>query len=57
MEKPTDITVNLPTEYLNTLSEVIRTGLLRAKLTAKEKEDLTDWWDAEQEFIRNKLGE
>lgn len=51
-----DISVNIPSEHLDALVEVIRTGLQRStKLTPKSRKALAAWWDAEYEFIQDDL--
>lgn len=47
-----DVTVNLPKELLDSLSEVLRVGLEKAKIPPDDRKQLTCWWDAEAEFIR-----
>jgi hypothetical protein len=55
MPIPPDISINLPTEYLDALSEVILTGFQRAKIDPKVKKELIAWWNAEKEFIDNEI--
>lgn len=45
----------LPTEYLDSLLEVINIGLQRAKLDEKVRKDLFAWWNVEKEFLENEL--
>jgi len=55
MKKISDVSINLPTEYIDSLSEVIYTGIQRSKINDKIKHELSDWWDAEKEFIEEEL--
>lgn len=55
MEHNADITINLPAEHYDVLSEVILTGLKRAKISSETRRELRDWWEAEREFILEEL--
>lgn len=46
-----DISVHLPAEYFDVLSEVIATGLEKTKLKPHIRNALRDWWQAEQDYI------
>ena len=46
-----DIAVNMPVEHLDALSEVIKTGLKRAKISPEARKNLSSWWEAEKEFL------
>lgn len=50
-----EISLMLPTEYLDSLLEVINIGLQRAKLDEKVRKDLFAWWNVEKEFLENEL--
>ena len=50
-----DITVNLPRELFDALSEVIITGLQRSKIAEKDRRELTAWWAAERDIIVDEL--
>lgn len=50
-----DITVNLPGELFDALSEVIRTGLQRAKINENSRRELVAWWSAEKDLIEDEL--
>lgn len=54
METP-DITVNLPAEYFDALSEIISIGLNRANIDPKVRKELQAWWDVERELIENEI--
>lgn len=51
-----DISVNIPSEYLNALAEVIRTGLQRStKLTPESRKAIAAWWDTEYNLIQDEI--
>lgn len=50
-----DITINLPSEHYDSLVEVFAKGLKHAKIDSKTKKELSSWWDAEREFIREEM--
>lgn len=50
-----DITVHLPGEHFEALSEVILEGLRRAKIDAQIRKELLAWWEAESDFIKDDL--
>lgn len=55
MAEQPDITVHLPREYFDALSEVIFTGLQRAKISGETRNALRDWWTAEKEFVEEEM--
>ena len=55
METPSDITVHLPAEYFDALSEVIQVGLQRAKIDSKTRTALVSWWRAEHDFVADEV--
>jgi hypothetical protein len=55
MSSSSDISVNLPAELLDSFSQVIHTGLQRAKIPQDERQNLSSWWEAEEEFLREEL--
>lgn len=55
MPKTMDITINLPAEYFDTLSEVIRIGLERAAINPLIRRELKSWWAAEKGLIQDEL--
>lgn len=57
MSKSPDITLHIPSEHIAALSEVIFTGLQRAKIDGKTRNELRDWWTAEKEFLEDELRE
>lgn len=52
-----DVTVHLPAEQFEALSEVLRTGIQRAKIDPQIRKELRDWWEAESEFIKDEIRE
>jgi len=50
-----DIVVHLPAEHFDALSEVIFSGLQRANIDPKTRNELRDWWTAEKEFIEDEI--
>lgn len=54
MESP-DVTINIPSELVKDLSEVIRMGLQRANISTNARQNLTAWWDAESDFIGDEI--
>jgi len=50
-----DITINLPSEHYDALVEVLAKGLKYAKIDDQTRKELTSWWEAEREFIREEL--
>jgi len=55
MESLKDISVNLPVELLDSLSEVIKVGLQRAKIPPEDRKSLSSWWEAEHEIVQSYL--
>jgi len=56
MDNLPDISVNIPSEHLDALAEVIRTGLQRStKLTPESRKAIAAWWDAEYDLIQEEL--
>lgn len=55
--KNTDVTINLPIEYFDDLSEVIHVGLQRTKLDPIVRSELKAWWDAEKEIAKEQIDE
>ena len=55
MDSGSDITVHLPVEYFDSLSEVISTGLKYANIEESVREELKAWWQAESEYMRDEL--
>lgn len=55
MEKDQDIVVHLPAEHFSALSEVILMGLKEANISESDRDELSAWWQAESEFIRDEL--
>ena len=56
MDSP-DITVHLPAEHFEALSEVLRTGIQRANIDPQIRKELRDWWEAEKEFIKDEIAQ
>ncbi len=50
-----DVTVHLPAEHFESLSEVILKGLDHAKIDPKVRRELKAWWEAERAFIEDGL--
>lgn len=57
MNKQSDITISLPLEYFDALSEVIHVGLQRTKLDPIVRSELKAWWDAEKEIAKEQIDE
>ena len=55
MPNSPDISINFPIEYFDALSEVISSGLQRAKLDPQVRKELIAWWNAEKEFIEDEI--
>lgn len=55
MPKESDVTVSLPAEYFDALSEVIAAGLKHAPIAPKLRHELQAWWSAEKELIEDSL--
>lgn len=51
MDSEQNISVHLPSEYFDILSEVIAIGLDRAKMTPQIRNELKAWWTAESGFV------
>ena len=50
-----EVSVYIPTEYFDELSEIIRVGLKESKISREARENLTGWWDAESDFIQEEI--
>ena len=46
-----DISINIPIEYLDALSDIISVGFQRSKIDTETKQQLIAWWDIEKEII------
>jgi hypothetical protein len=57
MAEESDITVSLPAEHFEALSEVIVAGLKHAQIPPKTRRELRDWWTAEKQMIEDSLNE
>ncbi len=57
MDYEHDISVNFPAEYFDALSEVIVTGLQKAKIKPEIRTALVEWWNAEREFVIDEIME
>lgn len=55
MNKTPDITIHLPSEYFEALSEVMASGLDHAHIPSPIRHQLKAWWEAESQFIRDDL--
>lgn len=55
MDGATDITLSLPAEYFEALSEVMASGLDHAHIPSPIRHQLKAWWEAESQFIRDDL--
>ena len=56
MEKLPDIAINIPSELLGPISEVIRMGIQRAtNITPEERKQIQAWWEAEHQLIRDEM--
>jgi len=52
---PTDITLTLPAEYFDALSEIMATGFKYTGVNPRIRKELEAWWEAESEFIREEF--
>lgn len=48
-----DITINIPSEYVDALQEVISSGIRRANIDPLVRKELQAWWAAERELMLN----
>jgi len=56
MDSLPDITVNLPAELLDSLAEVIKTGLQRStRLSPEARKSISTWWEVEYDLIQEEL--
>lgn len=55
MASAPDITIHLPAEYFEVLSEVFSVGLQRVKIKPQLRKELMQWWEAEKDFIVDDL--
>lgn len=53
--KNNDIPVFIPEEYYDAVSSVIKTGLKHVKLDRQTRDQISAWWEAEAEFIKEEL--
>ena len=51
------VPIYVPREHLSDLSEIIRVGLEEANLPRESRKNLQTWWEAERDFIYDKLEE
>jgi len=52
MDNLKDISVNVPAEYKDAFIKIIESGLERAKLPAKIRKEMIEWWSVEQCYLR-----
>jgi hypothetical protein len=52
-----DITIHVPAEYFDALSDVISTGLQRAKINTITRNELIQWWEAESALATEHLSD
>lgn len=52
--KSPDVSVNLPSELLDSLSIAINYGIQKANINQKDKKNLKLWWEVESSLIREK---
>lgn len=56
MDSLPDIALNIPSELLDPISEVIRMGIQRAtKITPEQRKQIEAWWVAELQLIKDEL--
>ena len=55
MSTTPDIIINLPAEHLESLLEVISTGLKKTTLKPEIRRELEAWWQAEKSFLEDEL--
>lgn len=51
------VAVYLPKEYIAQLNEIIRVGLVEARIPREVRKALTGWWDAESAFVQDQIEE
>ena len=47
-----DVSVNVPAEYLEIFQQLIEVGLERAKIPAKTRKLMKEWWEVESCYLR-----
>lgn len=53
METPLkDISINIPSEFLDEIIQVMECGLERAKMPAKTRKLLKEWWEVEKCYVK-----
>lgn len=50
-----DVSLMLPAEHFDALSEVIEMGLQRAKISQEARQSLASWWEAEKALISDEI--
>ena len=50
-----EITVYLPSEHFDALSEVMEVGLQKARIDHVTRKALVAWWDVEKSFIEDEI--
>lgn len=55
MDSLGDISLMLPVEHFDALSDVIEMGLQRAKISQEERAALSSWWEAEKALMSEEI--
>lgn len=46
-----DVSVNVPAEYLEVFQQLIEVGLERAKIPARTRKSMKEWWEVERRYL------
>lgn len=55
MDSLGDISLMVPAEHFDALSDVIEMGLQRAKISQEERDALSSWWEAEKAMMSEEI--